>query len=109
MPKETHHDIIGWAVEAWLSNPPDESLGALDGINWLFTSGNLERGIFDRLIERIRDIGNSLPQGNHLNPWSRLYDHAIGKREAKWKIYNDSSHISPIRGGYNFHQNSWRY
>ena len=60
MPKETHHDIIGWAVEAWLSDPPTESLGALDGINWLFTSGNLEKAVFDRLIERIRDIGNSL-------------------------------------------------
>ena len=83
MPKETHHDIIGWAVEAWLSNPPDESLGALDGINWLFTSGNLEKGVFDRLIERIRDIGNSLPQGHHLNTWSRLCGHASGKREAK--------------------------
>jgi hypothetical protein len=83
MPKETHHDIIGWAVEAWLSNPPDESLGALDGINWLFTSGNLEKGVFDRLIERIRDIGNSLPQGHYLNTWSRLCGHASGKREAK--------------------------
>ena len=83
MPKETHHDIIGWAVEAWLSNPPAESLGALDGINWLFTSGNLEKAVFDSLIIRIRDIGTSLPKGHHLNTWSRLYDHALGKREAK--------------------------
>ena len=83
MPEETHHDIIGWAVEAWLSEPPTKSLGALDGINWLYNSGNLEKEVFDRLIVRIRDNGNSLPEGHHLNTWSRLYDHALGKREAK--------------------------
>tara|TARA_B100000965_G_scaffold59511_1_gene45546 strand:+ start:179 stop:2806 length:2628 start_codon:yes stop_codon:yes gene_type:complete len=83
MPEETHHDIIGWAVEAWLSEPPTKSLGALDGINWLYNSGNLEKEVFDRLIVRIRDNGNSLPEGHQLNTWSRLYDHALGKREAK--------------------------
>ena len=83
MPEETHHDIIGWAVEAWLSEPPTKSLGALDGINWLYNSGNLEKEVFDRLIVRIRDNGNSLPEGHQLNTWSRLYDYALGKREAK--------------------------
>ena len=83
MPEETHHDIIGWAVEAWLSEPPTKSLGALDGVNWLYNSGNLEKEVFDRLIVRIRDNGNSLPEGHQLNTWSRFYDHALGKREAK--------------------------
>ncbi len=83
MPEETHHDIIGWAVEAWLSEPPTKSLGALDGVNWLYNSGNLEKEVFDRLIVRIRDNGNSLPEGHQLNTWSRLYDYALGKREAK--------------------------
>ena len=83
MPEEMHHDIIGWAVEAWLSEPPTKSLGALDGINWLYNSGNLEKEVFDRLIVRIRDNGNSLPEGHQLNTWSRLYDYALGKREAK--------------------------
>ena len=83
LPEETHHDIIGWAVDAWLSEPPTESLRALDGLNWLYNSGNLEKAVFDRLIERIRDTGKSLPEPHQLNTWSRLYDHALGKREAK--------------------------
>jgi hypothetical protein len=83
LPEETHHDIIGWAVEAWLSEPPIESLGALDGINWLYKSGNLEKAVFDRLIVRIIEAGKSLPEAHHLHTWSRLCEHAIGKREVK--------------------------
>ncbi|MEC7688924.1 MAG: hypothetical protein VX514_07735, partial [Candidatus Thermoplasmatota archaeon] len=83
LPEETHHDIIGWAVEAWLSEPPIESLGALDGINWLYNSGNLEKAVFDRLIVRIIEAGKSLPEAHHLHTWSRLCEHAIGKREVK--------------------------
>ena len=83
LPEETHNDIIGWAVEAWLSEPPIESLGALDGISWLFNSGNLEKAVFDRLIVRIKDAGKSLPEAHHLNTWSRLCEHATGKREVK--------------------------
>ena len=83
LPEETHHDIIGWAVEAWLSEPPIESLGALEGINWLYNSGNLENEVFERLIVRIRENGNSLPEGHELKTWSRFYDHALGIREAR--------------------------
>ena len=83
LPEETYNDIIGWAVEAWLSEPPTDSLGALDGINWLYTSGNLEKDVFDELILRIRDTGRSLPEAHHLNTWSRLHDHALRLREAK--------------------------
>ena len=82
MPEETHHDILGWAVEAWLSEPPIESLGALDGITWLYDSGNIGEEIFLRLVERIRDNGNLLQEGHPLNTWSRLYDYALGRREA---------------------------
>ena len=30
---------------------------------------------------RIRDVGSELPEGHHLNTWSRLYDLSSGKRE----------------------------
>ncbi len=85
LPEETHSDILGWAVEAWLSEPPTKSLGALDGLKWLHGTTNLEEVDFERIIVRIRDRGNSLPVGHHLNTWSRLYDHALGKRVATFE------------------------
>jgi DNA-binding MarR family transcriptional regulator len=82
LPKEAYSDILGWAVEAWLSHPPRESLGALIGLKWLYRIENKPQDEFDRTVLRIRDIGSGLPEGHHLNTWSRLHDHSSGKKEA---------------------------
>ena len=82
LPKEAYSDILGWAVEAWLSHPPRESLGALIGLKWLYRIENKPQDEFDRAVLRIRDIGSGLPDGHHLNTWSRLHDHSTGKKEA---------------------------
>ena len=81
LPKESYSDILGWAVEAWLSDPPRESLEALIGLKWLYEFENKSQEELDKTMMRIRDVGSELPQGHHLNTWSRLYDFSSGNRE----------------------------
>ena len=82
LPEESYSDLIGWAVEAWLSQPPKDSLGALTGLSWLFRALNKPQKDFDIIIKRVKNISSSLPDHHHLNTWSRLYDHALGIRNA---------------------------
>ena len=82
LPEEVYSDILSWAVEAWLSHPPRESLGALIGLKWLYGIETASHEEFDRTLSRIRGIGWQMSVGHQLNTWSRLYDHATGKREA---------------------------
>jgi len=81
LPREAYSDILGWAVEAWLSHPPHESLGALTGLKWLYGAEKKSQEDLNRIMLRIRDVGSELPEGHHLNTWSRLYDLSSGKRE----------------------------
>ena len=81
LPKESYSDILGWAVEAWLSDPPRESLEALIGLKWLYEFENKSQEDLDKAMMRIRDVGSELPQGHHLNTWSRLYDFSFDNRE----------------------------
>jgi len=48
----------------------------------LYRIENRPQDEFDRTVLRIRDIGSGLPEGHHLNTWSRLHDHSSGKKEA---------------------------
>ncbi len=81
LPEEVYSDILGWAVEAWLSHPPRESLGALVGLKWLYRVEKISQKTLNKTMHRIRDIGSALPEGHHLNTWSRLYDLSLGNRE----------------------------
>ena len=81
LPKEAYPDILGWAVEAWLSDPPKESLGALIGLKWLYGFENKPQEDFNIVMNRIRDVGTELAEGHHLNTWSRLYDFSFGNRD----------------------------
>ena len=82
LPRESYPDLLDWAVEAWLSHPPMESLGALMGLSWLYRIGNQSNEKFEASIRRIRDKGATLPKGHQLNTWSRLYDHSLGVKKA---------------------------
>jgi DNA-binding transcriptional ArsR family regulator len=82
LPQEAYSNILGWAVEAWLSHPPRESIGALIGLKWLYRSENRSQDEIDRTLAKIREIGYGLSEGHHLNTWSRLQDYASGKIEA---------------------------
>ena len=81
LPKETYPDILDWAVEAWLSHPPKESLGALIGLKWLYGFENKSQEDLNRVMIRIRDVGSELAEGHHLNTWSKLYDFSSDRRE----------------------------
>jgi len=74
LPKESYSDILGWAVEAWLSHPPHDSIGALVGLKWLFAYEKKPQDDFEKIVLRIREIGSSLPVGHQLNTWSKLLE-----------------------------------
>ena len=74
LPKESHPDIIDWAVEAWLSEPPAESLEALMGYSWLLRIAETTESEFHDSIMRIRNRAINLEEGHLLNTWSKLYD-----------------------------------
>tara|TARA_B100001250_G_scaffold26939_1_gene22247 strand:- start:192 stop:2819 length:2628 start_codon:yes stop_codon:yes gene_type:complete len=81
LPKESYSDIIGWAVEAWLSHPPRDSIGALSGLKWLFEFEKRPQDEYDRIVKRIREVGMTLPEGHQLNTWSKLLDFASNTNE----------------------------
>lgn len=81
LPKESYPDILGWAVEAWLSHPPQDSIGALTGLKWLYEYENRSQDDFEKIIFRISDIGANLPEGHQLNTWSRLLSYASKSKE----------------------------
>ncbi|GIT75441.1 MAG: hypothetical protein Ct9H300mP30_5030 [Methanobacteriota archaeon] len=39
LPEHMHSDLLRWALEAWLSDPPSDSMPALQGVAWLHSSG----------------------------------------------------------------------
>lgn len=82
LPRESYPDLLDWAVEAWLSHPPRESLGAMMGLSWLYRISNQSDEKFEATTRRIRDRGEKLPVGHQLNTWSRLYDHSFGIKKA---------------------------
>ncbi len=82
LPRESYPDLLDWAVEAWLSHPPRESLGAMMGLSWLYETSNQPNEKFEATIRRIRDKGANLPKGHQLNTWSMLYDHSFEIKKA---------------------------
>ncbi len=82
LPEESHKDLIEWGIEAWLSEPPRDSVDALVGVSWLLRHCEKSNSEVEKMILRIRDRGLQLPEGHKLNTWSRLYNHAMGSSEA---------------------------
>ncbi len=82
LPDDSHGDLLGWAVEAWLSEPPRESLSALRGISWLYDNTQSSPKEHEEMIHRIRERGSQLPGGHCLNTWSKLLNHALGEQKA---------------------------
>ncbi len=82
LPEEAYPDLLDWAFEAWLSQPPRESLGALTGLSWLYRISNKSEEEIETLFRRIRDASTIFSDEHHLSTWSKLYDHALGLNEA---------------------------
>tara|TARA_B100000029_G_scaffold126054_1_gene119692 strand:- start:4492 stop:7101 length:2610 start_codon:yes stop_codon:yes gene_type:complete len=66
-----HSDLISWALEAWLCQPPIESMAALEGVAWLLSSDK-GQGEFKPIAEGIQSVGNQCPEGHDLRIWSSL-------------------------------------
>lgn len=74
LPEESHSDILDWAVEAWLREPPIESLEALLGYSWLLRITGTPELEYDKSMSKIRARARKLDLGHQLNTWSRLFD-----------------------------------
>ena len=82
LPPESHLDLLDWAIEAWLSNPPKDSLPALRGIQWLFNKNQQKNINIDSTFKSIIRRGLDLSEDNNLFAWSVLVEHTLGNRQA---------------------------
>ena len=81
LPEHMHSDLLNWSLEAWLANPPHDSIQALEGVAWLYSSGRGDDVSFRPVIEGIRSKGQELPVDHDLNTWARLVGRMLGDNE----------------------------
>ena len=74
LPEHMHSDLLSWALEAWLSDPPRDSMPALQGVAWLHSSGRSDKTTFRPILEGIRSKGRESPSGHDLHTWANLAD-----------------------------------
>ena len=77
LPEHMHPDLLRWALEAWLSEPPSDSMPALQGVAWLHSSGRSDEFNFRPILEGIRSKGNESPSGHDLHIWASLADRML--------------------------------
>jgi len=82
LPHESHLNLLDWAVEAWLSNPPMDSLPALRGIQWLFNQNPEKNTNFENTFNPIIRRGLDLNDEYNLYAWAVLLEHTLGNRQA---------------------------
>ena len=82
LPSESHLDLLDWAIEAWLSNPPKDSLPALRGIQWLYKNNSHSNISTDTNFNHIIRRGLDLSADYNLFPWAVLLEHTLGNRKA---------------------------
>ena len=85
--EESHEDLLGWAVEAWLSDPPSDSIPALRGVSWLLSFGNKDKEFQDSIINSILLAARKLPYGHKLSTWAKLFDHTNGTNKADLEAF----------------------
>jgi len=74
LPDSLHRDLMEWAVDAWLSNPPEKSLAALEGLMWLFSRDKSKSSELETILNTVIERGRKLDPGNDLLVWSTLVD-----------------------------------
>ena len=74
LPVSLHGDLMEWAVDAWLSNPPEKSLAALEGVMWLFSRDESKSAELESTLKTVIERGRKLDPGNELLIWSTLVD-----------------------------------
>ena len=88
IPEDLHEDLVNWSLQAWLSSPPKNSLNALKGISWLYSSER-GRGIeFPPVLNKILLHGKNLPEDHDLKIWSTLVVRTMENKELTNKELN---------------------
>jgi len=81
LPEHMHSDLLRWALEAWLSEPPSDSMPALQGVAWLYSPDRSDETSFRPIIEGIRSKGRGSPSGHDLHTWASLADMMLDDAE----------------------------
>ena len=76
LPESLHDDLLKWSVDAWLSNPPEKSLPALEGLSWLHGRHKSSAFDYDNVLNSVLERGRTLGPENELRIWSDLVDRA---------------------------------
>ena len=80
LPEDMQEDLIRWALEAWLVHPPSNSLAALQSVDWIYTSQQVDVTSYGPVLQGILRRANEFPIDHDLKIWSLL----VGKiRDSK--------------------------
>jgi len=74
LPDSLHDDLLKWSVDAWLSNPPEKSLLALEGLSWLHGRRKSSDSEYEKALKSVLERGRTLKPENELRIWSDLVD-----------------------------------
>ena len=74
LPDNIHLDMLDWAIEAWLKNPPIKSLDTIKGVYWLYSKNNDDLIKIDELMHKIKNKSKYLDDINDVKIWSNMLD-----------------------------------
>ena len=73
LPESLHGDLLDWALEVWLANPPTRSVKTLQGLLWLIhLDSDFPEQKKIEIFEKILSGANDLPIGHDIRTWSIL-------------------------------------
>ena len=82
LPESLHGDLLDWALEVWLANPPTRSVKTLQGLLWLISSDdNFREERTREILEKILSRADELPFGHDIRTWSTLNLLIVRKEE----------------------------
>ena len=74
LPEDMQEDLIRWALEAWLVHPPSNSLAALQSVDWIYTSQQVDVTSYGPVLQGILRRANEFPIDHDLKIWSLLVE-----------------------------------
>ncbi len=80
LPDDMHSDLLHWALEAWLVNPPIDSVNSLTSIQWLYKLGKIDQESYDPILQGILRRSRDLSIEHDLHVWSLLVSALLDNR-----------------------------
>ena len=74
LPEDMQEDLIRWALEAWLVHPPSNSLAALQSVDWIYKSQQVDVANYGPVLQGILRRANEFPIDHDLKIWSLLVE-----------------------------------